>query len=505
MRIGIIDLGTNSVRFDVHLIGRKNQVRLLHREKLMIRLGEGVFLSRKLNPSAIRRTLYAFMSFRRTATLLQAEKVIAFGTSALREAEDSERLIDLIQRKTGIDIRVISGNEEAHLIALGILSHEQPFKGRFGLVDIGGGSTEISICQNQKILRSSSFPLGTARLQQVFLKTSPPRSHAKVDPILSLRESIRNTILPKMDHEEWPKVKKIMGSSGTIRALERVLKKETGKDGIQRRDLAKLVKTMSGLSKAQLLRIPGIEAKRCDMILSGAILLEECMDALEATDLKSTNYSLRDGILAREMMHFDHQSTEETRFTLADVISKAQRLGFDAAHLLQISYFSEVIFEKTKKIHRLHPEWKLYFCAANILRNIGEVIAPTHHELHSYYIIRNSDFFAMEKWESDFIGQLCLKHNRPKLTKKDVSFTKDRSKRQAFIRLLALMGIVDALDHGHASRLHIKKITIKTKKLRITLSGADATDLDILRIEQKKQLFEQVFRTKINATKSNSN
>lgn len=231
MRIGIIDLGTNSVRFDVHLVGHNGQVHLLHREKLMIRLGQGVFVENKLDTSAIHRTVQAFMSFRRTATLLHAERVIAFGTSALREAVDAENLIDLIRKKTEIDIRVISGEEEAQLIAAGILANEQAIKGRFGLVDIGGGSTEISICRETRTIHSASFPLGAARLQQLFLKKSPPHhsnSKEKVDPdpISSFRRYVKSILLPKMISEEWPQVTKIIGSSGTIRAPRAHIKKE---------------------------------------------------------------------------------------------------------------------------------------------------------------------------------------------------------------------------------------------------------------------------------------
>ncbi|MEO5970726.1 MAG: hypothetical protein ABIQ95_12440, partial [Bdellovibrionia bacterium] len=182
MRIGIIDLGTNSVRFDIHSVTPPGEAHLLHREKLMIRLGEGVFLDGKLDPHAIRRAVHAFMSFKNTAERFQVEKIVAFATSALREAKDAVHLIDRIRQKTQIEIRIISGEEEAKLIALGILSHES-FKGRYGLIDIGGGSTEISICHNKNILNSASFPLGAARLQQVFLKTSPPKSTIKIpDP-----------------------------------------------------------------------------------------------------------------------------------------------------------------------------------------------------------------------------------------------------------------------------------------------------------------------------------
>jgi exopolyphosphatase/guanosine-5'-triphosphate,3'-diphosphate pyrophosphatase len=160
MRIAIIDLGTNSVRFDVHQIGPGRGIRRLHRDKLMIRLGQGVFTDGKLDSNAIRRTTQAFLGFRRIAKDLHVEKIVAFGTSALREAYDSEKFLARIYARTEIDVRVISGDEEAELIALGILSQESQARGKFALVDIGGGSTEISLCQGSRVLHASSFPSG---------------------------------------------------------------------------------------------------------------------------------------------------------------------------------------------------------------------------------------------------------------------------------------------------------------------------------------------------------
>src|SRR6478672_4923106 len=150
MRVAIIDLGTNSVRFDVQEFERGREAQILHREKLMIRLGQGVFITGRLDKNAIRRALHAFLRFRQIATDFRVEKIIAFGTSALRDARDSDKLLRQIKSQTGIDVRVITGEEEAKLIAEGVLAHEKPEKGTFALVDIGGGSTEISICRGRR-------------------------------------------------------------------------------------------------------------------------------------------------------------------------------------------------------------------------------------------------------------------------------------------------------------------------------------------------------------------
>lgn len=495
MRIGIIDLGTNSVRFNVHSIGRNGKPRLLHQEKLMIRLGEGVFLKGKLDTKAVHRALDAFISFRHTATLLQAEQIIAFATSALREASDAETLTHLIREKTHIDIRVISGEEKAQLIAMGILANEKSLKGKFGLVDIGGGSTEISVCRGKKILYSSSFPLGTARLQQVFLKTSPPQSikGTDVEPISALRRNIKATLLPKLILEGWPKISRIIGSSGTIRALERILRKVFPNSSLNRKNLAKLIKMMRKMTRAELNQIPGMEARRVDMILSGAILLEECMDSLNATEFTTTNYSLRDGILNRAIKLRFNESRSEISFKMENLVEKAKKFGAEPQDLKQSLSLSEFLFDRTYKLHKLKLEWKRYLLAASVLHDVGQAISPSHYEAHSYYILKNADFPGMEKWETEFISQLCLHQNTGLLSKKELSFTKDKARRSAFVKLLALLRIVEVFSHGQHVHSKIQKIRISKKQVTLQLSAKHATELAILRIEQKKTLFEHLF------------
>jgi exopolyphosphatase/guanosine-5'-triphosphate,3'-diphosphate pyrophosphatase len=495
MRLAVIDLGTNSVRFDVHEIGPGNRIRPLHREKLMVRLGQGVFLEGKLDKEAVRRTVHAFSSFHLTAKELRAEKIVAFGTSALREAVDSEKLLNLIRTKTGIDVRVISGQEEARLIAQGILRNEKPPKGAYALLDIGGGSAEVSICRGRSVKFSESFPLGTARLQQVYLKSSPPKAphSGGLSPIDQLRRTIKGSILPKTISEGWPKVGTIMGSSGTVRALARMLKKSGGNGkSIALKDLRKLIKSMSSMTTTQLLGIPGMEAKRVDMILAGAVLLEECMDCLGAKRVVTTEYSLRDGILEEELQLVREHQGSHLAMHLPDLYSRARRLGGNDAHLRQVVGFSETLFARLRKLHKLGSEWQVYLTAAAILHDTGEAVSSTHHSRHSYYIVKNADFPSMEPWETEFVAQLCLWHASGKPDSKAFPFDGNKKRREAFYKLLSLLRVADALDRGHKSSARIVRISVDPRRVRITLAGK-SVDLELLRVEQKKALFEQVF------------
>jgi exopolyphosphatase/guanosine-5'-triphosphate,3'-diphosphate pyrophosphatase len=480
MRVGIIDLGTNSVRFDVHSMAGKGK--LLHREKLMIRLGQGVFLKGKMDNQAMERAVHALAHFRRVADSLRVRKIVAFGTSALREAQDSAELVNRVREETGIEIKIISGREEANLIAQGILTREKIPKGKFALVDIGGGSTEVSICRGKKAIDGESFALGTARLQQVFLKRSPPKPLS----VQQLREYIGDQLQQK---KNWPKVDKIIGSSGTIKALAKILDKKT----FTLKDLSALVKKIQIMDTSELLDLPGLEAKRVDMILAGAILLEEFLRKLKAKVVLPTDYSLRDGIIEEERRLARAHKTSLIELHLEDLLKRSDRYGQDPEHLRHMVNLSGEIFDRLKKLHKLEPRWKIYLQSAVILRKSGEIVSFANREKHAYYIVKNSDFPSMEAWEQEFIAQLVLHQHGGKVE----GFKEAKDRLPIFRKITALLRVVDALDLGSLSTLKIKRVMITKKEVKFSFLGEGSAGIEQLLLERKKKLFEEIFRRKL--------
>lgn len=487
MRVAIIDLGTNSVRFDVHSISEKGKTKLLHREKLMIRLGQGVFLKGKMDPNASHRALHAFEHFQHVAASLKCRKIVAFGTSALREAQDGPALVEHLRQRTGIDVRVISGKEEAKLIALGVLENESLPRGTFALVDIGGGSTEISICRGRNVRAGESFPLGTARLQQVFLKRSPPKAVA----VQQMRAYIRNILKEKMTAEKWPSVGTVLASSGTAKALAKLLDR---KNGFQLSELSEIVAEMEKMSTTQLLDVPGMEAKRVDMVLAGALLLEEVLFALGAKRVLLSDFSLRDGIIEEEKQLARFHKSSLIELHLDELIERAIVFGAHEPHLRHLTALAEELFDRLQSLHRLDKRWKVYLLAAVIFRNCGEIVGYVGKEKHAHYIVKNLDIPAMESWEHEFIALLCLLQAGGKVGPKDLpALGKDKGRRAAFLKILALVRIIAAVDLGRNTTLSLHGVYIQRAAVRLTFSGRAAAGVEQLLIDRKKMLFEKIF------------
>lgn len=496
MRLGIIDLGTNSIRFDLHQIDKGGKVRRLHREKVMVRLGQGVFVTGKLDPRASLRTLEALRSIARTAEELHVDRIAAFGTSALRESSDAAVFLKRVEKETGIRIRVISGQEEAQLIAEGVLGNEKLPKGAFALVDIGGGSMEAILCQGKQVLRARSFGLGVARLQQLFLKSSPPMRKARgSDPVENLREHVRRLILPVFKSEKWPRARTAIGSSGTAQALLRINKKYFGKSrALSLKDLRKLVRKMSGLTTTELLAMPGMEPKRVDLILAGAIVMEECLSALGATRLLATEFSLREGILREEVRKLTKVgSGGRLRLAREAAVLKAARLGVPKEHTDLVVRLVERLFDRLKSLHGLPSEWKEFLVIAAILHDSGESVSAREHGEHSAYIVRNADLPGIEADDLEVVAQLCRLHQGKRVTPRDVPFGRNAKRYRSFLKVLALLRIADAMDRGHRGALLFHDARILKDRVSIRVSAKGNADLELLRVDSKKELFEEVF------------
>lgn len=491
MRIAIIDLGTNSIRFDVHEVRPRAQTSLIHREKLMVRLGENVFLTGRLDRRAIRRTVQAFDHFRQVSSDLQVDRMVAFATSAMREAKDSREMLQKIKRETRIDVRVISGEEEARLIAQGILKREKMARGSFGLLDIGGGSTEVSVCREGRILKCDSFPLGVARLQQIFLKSSPPRGGQR--SIRVLRQHIRDLYEDKIERERWPHVPRLIGSSGTMRTLGRMAKRQTGSKFIEREWLKDLVDRMADLSAREIGELEGMEPKRSDLILAGTLVLDETLRALGATKATATDYSLRDGILDHELIWLEpNRRSNSTDFN--DFMEKALKFGLEKNHLRWLVELAGLVFQRLKPVHRLENQWLNYLRVAVLFRDTGRTISPVGHEKHSYYIVKNSDLPFSESWELEMIAQLCLQHENDGVEPLPEELTVTQVRENTFKKLLALLQVVDALDSPFPRRVSPIRARVVGRKVYLRLTRGSSTELVMLKLHRKKELFEQVFK-----------
>ncbi len=301
MRVAVIDLGSNSIRLEITEIGDNRALSLVHKEKRVVKLGQDVFKSGVLHPDAKARTLQAFVDFKAKADELCTSKILAIGTSALRDAKDGDDFIEEVRKKTGITITKISGDEEARLVYVAALSDPKITEKDFTLIDIGGGSTELIFCKNRNISSRISLKIGTVRAFDLYLKGNPPvPSEGIKDPVAALRVAIQSE-LRSLSYEYHPPL--LLGTSGTSRIISNIVKAGGLGSTISIEVVAKVVSLLSPLRLEELREIPGMDKERADVIFGGAVILEELMRALNVAQLVPIERSLRDGVLLDWISH----------------------------------------------------------------------------------------------------------------------------------------------------------------------------------------------------------
>lgn len=304
MAVGIVDLGTNSVRFAIY--DENGAIPLcLYKRKLMLRPGEGVFETGRMKRSNLKRLASAFSKFSRRCATFHCSEVLAVATSAMREAKNSRELIRKVKRQSGIHIRVITGQMEAQLIARGIFAYEPPPWRSGLLIDIGGGSTELNEISKGQLKKSVSLPLGAYRLRQIFLRHPFQRELGpRLLEISEMRQHIQQILATEFQPNQH--LSRGLGSSGTIRAVARLIHPRRSKKratvrrklSFTSRDLRRLVERIELLSRKDLRKIPGMEKRRLEIIVTGSILLLEIMDFFGIERISTSSSGLRDGLLA---------------------------------------------------------------------------------------------------------------------------------------------------------------------------------------------------------------
>lgn len=297
-RYALIDLGTNSARLFVYDVNGRDTPKKQFQTKEMVRLGDNLFLTGQLDPNAYRRTVKAFKRFRKILQEFLPDSIVAVATSAMRSAKDSDRLRKSIFKKTGIALQIITGQEEAELIAEGLLDHLSLDEDRSLFIDIGGGSTELSLAKEGILTGCCSLDIGAARFQQLYLVTVPPKTNQAGEK--KMRKEIRHHLDQQPDFLKKPPCTRAVGTSGSIRALGRLMDpSDKTEASFTRQQLHALIERLRPMTREEMLEVPRLDPKRIDLILSAAIILEEICDHFQVESIHPVNYSLKDGLIHR--------------------------------------------------------------------------------------------------------------------------------------------------------------------------------------------------------------
>jgi exopolyphosphatase / guanosine-5'-triphosphate,3'-diphosphate pyrophosphatase len=461
MRIAAIDIGTNSVHMIVVHVRPDLSFEVIDREKEMVRLGAGGLDGRALTPEAMHAALQVLSKFRRLAESHKVDEVIAVATSATREAENGGEFLQAINEQTGIRVQVISGTEEARLIHLAAVYGVSVPTDAVVLIDIGGGSVEVTLGTGPSTDVGQSFKLGVIRLTERFVQSDPlePRDERR------LVRHIDTQVGKYLQQISEKGFDRVIGTSGTILSLGAVAAAAEGSPHTgslrNRRFPAKAIrhirKEVVALDLEKRLRIPGLEPRRADLVVAGAVLLDELLRRLGATEITLCDLSLREGVVLDYIARHRKEIAQVDRYPdvrRRSVIELAERCRYWPEHSHHVARLAIALFDQTRAIHGLTDLEREWLEFASILHDIGVHISYEGHHRHSYYLVKNGDLRGFEPEEIETIALVARYHRQGTPKRKHDGFRDlPRRTRRTIRTLAAMLRLAESLDRSHAQSI----------------------------------------------------
>ena len=484
-------------------LGEQGGFEMLTSEKEMVRLGQGGGEMKQLAPEAIDRGIAALSRMAKVAASFGEVQLVAVATSAVREATNKADFIDRARDEVGIEVEVISGFEEARLIHLGVLQALPVFDRRLLVIDIGGGSTEFLVGQGAEAIEARSMKLGAIRLTERFFPDIMAGDGAvQSEAVQACHKYVRAALSP-VAHElggHQPEV--AIASSGTATTIATIAAAARGDSTRQMNgvvfsadELSAVVADVVTKDSEERLKISGLDAKRVDIIVAGAILLDEIRRAFGLEEFTISEYALREGVLFdRFGADGEHQLDDLRR---SNLLRLAKQLDPDPDHAIHTAVLAVQLFDRTAKLHGLGGVERELLEAAALVHNVGLFISHSSHHKHSYYVIRNSEqLTGFTDREIELIAVIARYHRKSQPSEKHNEFAALSSDDKQLIRTLAgLLRVAIGLDRRHAGSVSSLRVFISDDRLEIEPLASDGSDLEveIYAASERSQLLASAF------------
>lgn len=303
-KILILDIGTNSIKYLTAVQQKHGQLSIHEENLIQTRLGEGLAANQTINPRAFRRTAAAINQL---ISHNQPDRIIAVATMALRQAENLTDILKKFDRQYGIKINIISGDEEARLSFLAAKRMLQINATNTVIFDSGGGSTELILAHNDTLKYHNSYGVGAVTLTEQWLTSSP----VSEDEILAAIKTIRATFTDKNLNSDNPVIIGSGGTATTLASMKLRLKsfdsKKINRASISRSELDAMIDELAVKKLNQRKKMPGLDPQRADIILAGALIVNEILDIFKGDHFYTITSGIRHGILHEHF--FDNNLT----------------------------------------------------------------------------------------------------------------------------------------------------------------------------------------------------
>lgn len=504
--IAAIDIGSNSLKLAIVQAAASDSFTIISQERERVRLGHETLKTHRLSSEAINLSADAIAKFRSIAESRKADSIIAVATASVREANNAAEFVSEIKNRTGVTIEILSSLEEARLIGIATAQYFNFQKGALLNIDIGGGSTELSLMKDGEPHKLFSMKLGAVGLTEKFIASNPPKKRELENLRIEIASALEHP-LRKIKDETW---QISTGTSGTILNLAGLLNLQNGesseqKPTIQLKKLSALNEMLARINLEERVKLPVISPQRAEVIVAGGQILENVMRALKIETLSPCSFALREGVIIDHLREIEAESLPPVPDVLdkrlRGVFAIGRRYGYEERHALQVADLAEKIFDALAPLYKLQRHWRTLLSAAALLHDVGYHISHESHHKHSFYLIKNSEITGFSEHEKLLIANTARYHRGSMPKDSHTDFMKLSEKdRRTVAQLGAILRLADALDHGYENRIKNIKFKCGAQNLSMKLLSNENCTAELQAVEQKKDLFETAFDCKLVAT-----
>jgi len=465
--VAAIDVGSNAMRLGIAAYDEKGVPQLIQRYREPVRLGHDAFTSGSFSQQTIQDAVQAFYQFQRILQQYHIENYRAIATSAMRDARNGKALIDLIHQETGIQLELISGDEEARLIHYSISRRVNLLYQFVLLVDMGGGSVEVTLCDNGEVISAQSFKLGTVRLLELLGKSDD------FNTLLSeYMDGVRYKLKDQIGTRQASLCIATGGNAMALGSLNHQYYDGESPTCISRKELKQLIAHLGTYSLEERMNQLQLRPDRADVILPAAIVFHEIMLLAKVKRMVMPEASLLDGVLLDRMdsKKAIYQSRSTNLMAIARNIAK--RFHVDRRYGKMVARLALRIFDSSHELHQLDEQDRLLLEVAARIHEIGMYIRVSGHHRHAAYIISASSLLGLSDKDKEVLAQVVRYQRKASPSDSHNAFNELSQHDQQRVKYLSVflrLGI--ALNKDRRHRVLNIDVALSKNHLSLQLQG----------------------------------
>ena len=492
--IAAIDVGSNAIRLAIAVVDATGQYQVVHNAREPVRLGHDVFATGRISDVTMKAALGAFRRFREQLTRYSVTRFKAVATSALREAENGEAFVALMSKRYRIPISVIGPDEEARLVHLAVKDRVH-LNGKIALlVDIGGGSVEISLGNKSGIISTQSYAMGSVRLLRILHQRR--LSGNRFNQLVSRYVDVTNRRLQQ--ELGGQKIEMCVGTGGSVESIgdiRRALFKKRSSTKITTNELASISRKLQALTVEERVHQFHLRPDRADVISPAALVLQNILRQAGVREILIPGVGVKDGLLSEIIWEILYRGKH---LDLDQVMSSAFQFGrkyaFDEKHGVAVSRIALQIFDQTQHLHNMNGESRMVLEVASLLHDVGQFVGVSNHHKHTFYLLQAGPIIGLSPAQIQMVANVARYHRKspPRLVHE--SFRSLSPKQRKLVSTLAsILRVADAIDRQHDDCVQSVNLTFKRQRVTLRLRGGGDLLLAKWALGKRSDLFEKIF------------